>query len=270
MTVNIQDSKEASKKRKTQDNEVENTYTRKLRKRRKKISYNQVNRRGGDITKDPSYIATKDGTDKVPTLGGGSISTKGRKTVIGTKELSNLRKIHDSQVDTSRTNLDASTQSNTITNDRSTTNMSDKVQNDRNSSLANQTIGNLADIDNSARLLERNAPVNTELINNLVIRMSGSISSGNNKNSPSISTFQVPVPELPKIPAFEPESPNVAIDDDSVVSQITDFNFNEDKNESMTTDSIFDFFSYPQYMKKYIPSKIARETATDLVDFKNQ
>ena len=181
-----------------------------------------------------------------------------------------MRKIHDSQVDTSRTNSDASTQSDTIINDRSTTNMSDKVQNDRNSSLVNQTIGNLADIDNSARLLERNAPVNTELINNLVIRMSGSISSGNNKNSPSISTFQVPVPELPKIPAFEPESPNVAIDDDSVVSQITDFNFNEDKNESMTTDSIFDFFSYPQYMKKYIPSKIARETATDLVDFKNQ
>ena len=154
-----------------------------------------------------------------------------------------MRKIHDSQVDTSRTNLDTSTQSNTITNDRSTTKMSDKVQNDRNSSLPNQTIGNLADIDNSARLLERNAPVNNELINNLVIRMSGSISSGNNKNSPSISTFQAPVlvPELPKISAFEPETTNVAIDDDSVVSQITDFNFNEDKNESMTTATIFDF-----------------------------
>ena len=174
MAVSLQDSKESSKKRKTQDNEVENTYTRKLRKRRKKISYNE-NRRGGDVTKDPSYIATKDSTDKVPTLGGGSISTKGGKTVIGTKEISNMRKIHDSQVDTSRTNSDASTQSDTITNDRSTTNMSDKVQNDRNSSLPHQTIGNLADIDNSARLLERNAPVNTELINNLVIRMSGEL-----------------------------------------------------------------------------------------------
>ena len=152
-----------------------------------------------------------------------------------------MRKIHDSQVDTSRTNSDASTQSDTIINDRSTTNMSDKVQNDTNSSLPNQTIGNLADIDNSARLLERNAPVNTELINNLMIQMSGSISSGNSKNSPSISTFQVPIPELPEIPAFEPKTTNVAIDDDSVVSQITDFNFNDDKNESMTTDSIFDF-----------------------------
>ena len=100
--------------------------------------------------------------------------------------------------------------------------------------------------------------------------MPGNISSGTNRKSPSITTFQVTVPELSKIPVFEPETTNVAIDDESVVLQITDFNFNEDKKESMTTNSIFDFFSYPQYMKKYIPSKIARETAVDLVDFKNQ
>ena len=187
------------------------------------------------------------------------------------KELSNLRKICDSQIDTSRSNSDASTKSNSTTNDRITTNMSEKVYNNRNStSLPNQTIGNLAEIDNSARLLERNAPVNTALINYLVIQISRSISIGTNKNCPSITTFQVPVPELPKIPAFEPETTNVAIDDESVVSQITDFNFNEDKNESMTTDYIFDFFSYPKYIKKYIPSNIARETAADLVDFKNQ
>ena len=111
--------------------------------------------------------------------------------------------------------------------------MSDKVHNERDSSLPNQTIGNLAEIDNSARLLEQNATVNTELINNLVIQMSRSISSGTNKNSPSITAFQVPVPELPKIPAFEPKTTIVAIDDESVVSQITDFNSNEDKNESM-------------------------------------
>ena len=60
--------------------------------------------------------------------------------------------------------------------------MSEKVNNHRNStSLPNQTIGNLAEIDNSARVLEQNAPVNNNLINNLVIQMSGSISSGTNK-----------------------------------------------------------------------------------------
>ena len=135
-----------------------------------------------DVTKDPSYIATKDGIDAVSTLGGGNISTKGPEKAIGMKELSNLRKIHDSQVDTSHTNSDASTESNSTTNDRSTTNMSEKVHNDRNSiSLPNQTIGNLAEIDNSARLLEQNASVNTELINNPVIQISGSISSGTNK-----------------------------------------------------------------------------------------
>ena len=68
--------------------------------------------------------------------------------------------------------------------------------------------------------------------------MSGSISSGTNKKSRSITTFQVPVPvpelpELPKIPAFESKTANVAIDDESVVSQITDFNFNfnDDKKD---------------------------------------
>ena len=62
-----------------------------------------------DVTKDPSYIATKDGTDAVSTLGGGSIYTKGPKKVIGMKELSNLRKIHSSQVDTNNMDTDAST-----------------------------------------------------------------------------------------------------------------------------------------------------------------
>ena len=39
-----------------------------------------------DVTKDPSYIATKDGIDAVSTLGAGSISTKGLKKAIGMKE----------------------------------------------------------------------------------------------------------------------------------------------------------------------------------------
>ena len=77
--------------------------------------------RCGDVTKGPSYIATKNSTDAISTLGGGIISAKGPKKAIGMKELSNLRKIHDSQVDTSCTNPDASTESNTTTNDRSIT-----------------------------------------------------------------------------------------------------------------------------------------------------
>ena len=73
------------------------------------------------------------------------------------------------------------------------------------------------------------------------------------KKSPSITTFEVPAPESLKIPTFEPETMNVAMDDESVVSQITDFNFNEDKNVSMTTDSIFNFFLYPKYTKNIYP-----------------
>ena len=83
--------------------------------------------------------------------------------------------------------------------------------------------------------------------------MSGSISRSTDKNCLSITIFQVPVPDLPKIPAFEHETTNVAIDDESVISQITDFNFNEDKNVSMTTDSIFNFFLYPKYTKNIYP-----------------
>ena len=91
----------------------------------------------------------------VSTLGGESISTKGPEKAIGMRELSNLRKIHDTQVDTSCMNSDTSTESNSTTNDRSTTNMSEKVHIDRNStSLPNQTIGKLVEIDNSVRLLE--------------------------------------------------------------------------------------------------------------------
>ena len=151
MTVNVQDYKEASKIEKLLIIKLKTSIFASYENVRKNII--QWSESTWDVTEDSSYIPTKDVTDTVSTLDGGSISTKGPKKVIGTKELSNLRKIHNSEVDTI-TNSDASTEYNPTTNDRSTTNISEKGNNHRNStSLPNQTIvGNLAEIDNSTRL----------------------------------------------------------------------------------------------------------------------
>ena len=50
---------------------------------------------------------------------------------------------------------------------------------------------------------------------------------------------------------------NVSNDEHSVISRITEC---VDAQQNITTDTILDFFSFPEYLKKYIPSKKARET----------
>ena len=64
-------------------------------------------------------------------------------------------------------------------------------------------IENVAEINNSARMLTGNAPVNTELIENLVIQTTGGGNlSINSKKGSSITTNQITLPRVPSLPKF--------------------------------------------------------------------
>ena len=115
---------------------------------------------------------------------------------------------------------------------------------------------NAAEINNSARMLIRNVPVNTELIENLVIQTTGTGNlSINSKKSSSITTNQVMLPRLPSLPKFNSEDTNKSNDEHSVISRITEYVYAQ---QDITIDTILDFFSFPEYMKKYIPSRCWR------------
>ena len=279
MQDNEKHENEGSKKRNLDENKNVNKYTRKLRKRTvKQPRYNDAKQRKS--TEESTHIAHTVTGETTFTSDVKTINAKGSKGSKGTIGYKDLRKIQ-CQVINNGGDLDASStvcysmqtdgnDSTTLSDDEKTTVNNDTKQKPVPEPEPEPTTAmqNAAEINNCARMLTRNTPVNTELIENLVIQTTGTGNlSINSKKSSSITTNQVTLPKLPSLPNFNSEDSNISNDEQSVISRITDCVYVQ---QDITTDTILDFFSFPEYMKKYIPSRNARETCQSLVNFKNQ
>ena len=277
MQDNEKHENEGSKKRNLDENRNVNKYTRKLRKRpAKQPRYNDAKQRKS--TEESTHIAHTVTGETTFTSDVKTINAKGSKGSKGTIGYKDLRKIQ-CQVINNGGDSDASStvyysmqtdgnDSTTLSDDEKTTVNNDTKQKPVPEPEPTTVMQNAPEINNCARMLTRNAPVNTELIENLVIQTTGTGNlSINSKKSSSITTNQVTLPKLPSLPNFNSEDSNKSNDEQSVISRITDCVYVQ---QDITTDTILDFFSFPEYMKKYIPSRNARETCQSLVNFKNQ
>ena len=215
-------------------------------------------------------------------------STNEPRICFGRKQISHMKQVmkdtiidNDDRVFHDTNNDENSTKSNHSTKVKETstnTNINEEKENNSTSSSTKQNDNNMTDVavelQNAARCIERNS-IHTDLIENLVIPTNNENDNTSCNNDDSITkSVQVAVPKLPSISEFAEfeahDDTDINLNDEiSFISGISD-NFVKRNIDSIDTDSIFDFFCQPEYIKKNIPSKKLRESSKDLVNFKNQ